>query len=287
MVLLIGCANLANPALARGISREREVAIRSSLGAGRWRLIRQFLTENVLLSVAGGVLGIALGFTAMKYLKSLVPPYSLPREVDISMDSRVLLFALVISFLTGLLFGMAPALQATTPELANSMKEGGRGATTGTARGRLRDVLVVVEVSLAFVLLVGSGLMIRSFFRLMNVETGFDSTNILTMNLPMSDKQYPDPALVNAYLREVQAAVAAVPGVTETALTCAPPLQGACEGMPMQVAGRPIVDRANRQAGFYKIVRPSYFHALGVKLLKGRALSEHDTKGAPPAMVIK
>jgi putative ABC transport system permease protein len=286
MVLLIGCANLANLALARGVAREREVAIRSSLGAGRWRLIRQFLTENVVLSVCGGMLGIAIGFATMKYLNFLVPPNTFPREVDITMDRRVLLFALVISVLTGLLFGLAPALQATTPELANSMKEGGRGATTGTARRHLRDALVVAEVGLAFVLLVGSGLMIRSFFRLINVDTGFDSTNVLTMSLPTSLQRYPDPARLNAYMREIQTAVEAVPGVRETAMTCAPPLQGGCNGMPMQVANRPVVDRANRQGGFFKVVTPTYFHVLGMKLLKGRALSDHDLKGSPPAIVI-
>ena len=239
MVLLIGCANLANLALARGVARDREVAIRSSLGAGRWRLVRQFLTENVLLAVCGGVLGVAIGFGTMKYLNFLVPPNTLPREADVSMDSRVLLFALGISVLTGLLFGMAPALQATTPELANSMKEGGRGATTGTARRHLSDVLVIAEVSLAFVLLAGSGLMIRSFFRLINVDTGFDSTNVLTMTLRISDQSYPDPAQLNAYLREIQTAVEAVPGVRETALTCAPPLEGACYGMPSRWRAAP------------------------------------------------
>jgi putative ABC transport system permease protein len=286
MVLLIGCANLANLALARGVSREREVAVRAALGAGRWRLIRQFLTENVLLSLCGGVFGIAIGFATMKYLKVLVPPNTLPREVDITMDTRVLLFAIAISVLTGLLFGLAPALQATTPELASSMKEGGRSATAGTARRRLRDGMVVAEVALAFVLLVGSGLMMRSFFRLLNVDPGFDSSNVLTLSLPVSDKRYPDPLLLNNYLREIQAAVEAVPGVRETAMSCAPPLQGSCYGMPMQVANRPVVDRANRQGGFFKIVTPSYFHALQIKLLQGRVLTNHDTKGAPPAMVI-
>ena len=286
MVLLIGCANLANLALARGIAREREVAIRSSLGAGRWRLIRQFLTENVLLSVCGGVVGIGIGYATMKYLKFLVPPNSFPREVNVTTDVRVLLFALGISVLTGLLFGMAPALQVTTPELANSMKEGGRGATAGASRRHLRDILVIAEVSLAFMLLVGSGLMIRSFFRLISVDTGFDSSNVLSMSLPMSLQRYPDPVQLNTYMHEIQSAVEAVPGVRETAMTCAPPLQGACYGMPMQVAGRPMVDRANRQGGFYKVVTPSYFHTLGIKLIKGRALSDHDTKGSPPAIVI-
>src|SRR5262249_2482200 len=169
MVLLIGCANLANLALARGISREREVAVRASLGAGRWRLVRQFLTENVLLSIWGGVLGIAIGYGTLSWLRRSIPPYSFAREVDIAMNGRVLLFAAAISVFTGVLFGMVPALHATAPDLAGSMKEGGRGTTGGAARKRLRDVLVVAEVALAFVLLVGSGLMMRSFFRLMNV----------------------------------------------------------------------------------------------------------------------
>lgn len=286
MLLLIGCANLANLALVRGVSREREIAVRAALGASRSRLMGQFLTETVLLSVCGGVFGIAIGYGTMKYLKLLLPLYSLPREVEVAMDARVLLFALAISVLTGVLFGLAPALQATKPDLANCMKEGGRGATTGTTRRRLRDILVVAEISLAFVLLVGAGLMMRSFFHLLSVDTGFDSTNVLTMSLPISDKTFPDPVQLNAYLREVQAAAAAVPGVRETALTCAPPLQGACYGMPMQVASRPVVDRANRRGGFFKVVSPSYFHALGIKLLKGRALTDRDIKGAPPALVI-
>ena len=286
MVLLISCANLANLALARGVAREREVSIRASLGASRWVLIRQFLTENVLLSLCGGVLGLGIGYATMRYLNTLVPPNALPREADVSMNPRVLLFALAISVLTGLIFGMAPALQATSPDLAHTMKEGGRGSTGGAAKRRVRDLLVVAEISVAFILLVGSGLMMRSFFHLVNVDPGFDSTNLLTLRLPTSDKQYPDPAQLNNYLREIQANVEAVPGVRETALTCALPLEGSCYGMPMQLASRPTVDRANRRGGFYKIVSPSYFHALGLKLIKGRALTEHDAHGAPAALVI-
>lgn len=286
MVLLIGCANLANLALARGISREREVAVRAALGAGRWRLMRQFLTENVLLSTCGGILGIGLGYATMRWLKTLVPAYGLPREIQVTLDTRVLLFALAISVFTGLLFGLAPAVQATRPDLAGSMKEGGRGSTSGSGRSRLRDVLVVGEMAVAFVLLVGAGLLMRSFFRLLDVDTGFDSTNVLTMGLPVSEKRFPDPQQFLAYLRELRSAVEAVPGVRETAVTSALPMQGGGYGMPMQVAGRPVVDRANRQGGFFKMVSPSYFHALGIKLIKGRSLNEHDTKGAPPVTVI-
>jgi len=286
LVLLIGCANLANLALARGVSREREVAVRAALGAGRWRLVRQFITENVVLSLAGGVLGIAIGYGAMKWLQLLVPPFSFAREAEIVMDVRVLVFALAISTATGLLFGLAPAWQATSPDLGGSMKEGGRGSSGSASRKRLRDALIVAEVALAFVLLVGSGLMMRSFFRLLNVDPGLDSTNVLTIGLPIATERFPDPARLNQYLREIRSAVEAVPGVRETALSCAPPMQGSCYGMPMQVAGRPITDRANRQGGFYKVVSPSYFTTLGLSLVRGRALSDRDVKSAPPALVI-
>jgi putative ABC transport system permease protein len=286
MVLLIGCANLANISLARGIAREREVTLRASLGAGRWRLVRQFLTENVLLSACGGVLGIAVGYGMMKWLKLLLPPYSFAREVDITMNVRVLLFALAISIFTGLLFGLAPALQATAPDLSGTLKDGGRGAIGGSSRKRTKDVLIVAEVALAFILLVGSGLMIRSFFQLMNVDTGFDATNVLTVGMPISTRRFPDTSQLNRYLAEVRTAVEAIPGVRETALSCAPPMQGTCYGMPMQLASRPVVDRANRQGGFYKIVSPSYFSALKLKLIRGRALSDRDVKNSPPVLVI-
>ncbi len=286
LVLLIGCANLANLALVRGVSREREVAVRASLGARRWQLIRQFLTETVLLSICGGLFGILIGYGTLKWLQSQIPPFSFAREINVTMDLRVLLFAMAIAVFTGVLFGLAPAMQVTSPNLANAMKDGGRGASTGGSRRRLRDILVVVEVSLAFILLTGSGLMMRTFFSLMNAESGFDATNTVTVGMPTPLQRFPDPQQLNAYLREVRAAVEAVPGVVETALSCAPPMQGTCYGMPMLVAGRPIVDRSNRDGGFYKIVSPSYFTAMRLKLLKGRALSDRDRKGAPPVLVI-
>jgi putative ABC transport system permease protein len=187
---------------------------------------------------------------------------------------------------TGLLFGMAPALQATRPDLASSMKEEGRGSSGGASRKRLRDTLIVAEVALAFVLLVGSGLMMRSFFRLMTVDTGFDGTNILTLRLPTTIDLYPDPMRLNQYLSEITAAVGAVPGVRATAYSCAPPLQGTCYGMPMQPANQPMVDLANRSGGFFKVVSPSYFSTLGIKMVKGRALSDRDTWNAPRALVM-
>ncbi len=286
LVLLIGCANLANLALARGISREREVVVRASLGAGRWRLIRQFLTENVVLSLCGGALGIVVGYATMKGIKLMIPEFQLAREIVVDLDMRVLLFAIAVSVVTGLLFGMAPALQATRPDLASSMKEEGRGSSGSASRKRLRDTLIVIEVALAFVLLVASGLMMRSFFRLMTVDTGFDATNILTLRLPTTIETFPDPTRLNQYLRDIRTAVETVPGVRETAYSCAPPLQGSCYGMPMQPANRPMVDFANRSGGFFKVVSPSYFSTLGIKMLKGRALSDRDTWNSPRALIM-
>ena len=285
-LLLIGCANLANLALARGVSREREVVVRASLGAGRWDLIRQFLTENVLLSICGGSFGLAIGYGLMKAMGLMLPPFTLPREVNASIDARVLLFALIVSIATGILFGMAPALQATKPDLAAAMKEEGRGSSGGAGRRRLRDSLIVAEIALAFMLLVVSGLMMRSFLGLLNIDAGFDSNNLLTMRLPVTIEQFPEPEQMNRYLREVRTAVEAVPGVRETAYSCAAPMQGTCYGMPMQVASKPRVDVANRDGGFYKVVSPSYFSALGIKPIKGRLLADTDTSNSPPVLVM-
>src|SRR6185437_8362238 len=172
MGLLIGCANVANLTLSRGVAREREVAVRSALGAGRKRLIRQFLTANVLLSMGGPLLGLGVGYATLILLKSALPPYSMPREVNVTMDGRVLVFAFAISMLTGILFGMVPALGATRTNLGASLREGARGSI-GSGHRRLRSSLVVVEIALAFVLVTGSGLLIRSFFQMQQADTGF------------------------------------------------------------------------------------------------------------------
>jgi putative ABC transport system permease protein len=259
MVLLIGCANLANLMMARAAAREREVAVRASLGASRWRLIRQFLTESILISMSGGLLGIAVGYAVMELLRFALPPYTLPREANVSMDSRVLLFALAISVLTGILFGLAPAIQAARPKLAASMKEGGRGSTIGGARRRIRGALVVVEVALAFVLLTGAGLLLRSFEHMMTVETGFDTNNVISMGLPLSEKRIPNPDSVGMRYREILARVEALPGVRDAALTSVLPLEGWGYGMPFQIAGQPVVDMAHRPDCFFKMVSPGYF----------------------------
>jgi putative ABC transport system permease protein len=285
-ILLIGCANIANLLLARATAREREVAIRSSMGAGRLRLIRQFLTESILLSICGAMLGLVFAYGMIAGLQALMPPFYLPSEASVHMDWRVLFFTMAIAVLTGLLFGTAPAFHATRFELASSLKEGGRSASGGSARKRLRSALVVSEMAIAFILLSGAGLLIRSFFALQNVNPGFESTNVVTMGLPLSDARFPEVEQLEAYQRRVITELEGLPGVRTVALTSVLPLQGWGYGMPFLIADKPNVDRANRQACFFKMVSPSYFSALQIRIRKGRGLSELDRKGGSPAAVI-
>ena len=286
VVLLIGCANLASLALARSLSREREIAVRAALGASRWRLVRQLLIENVVLAAVGGIGGIGVGYAMLKWIQSLIPPSALPPAVDISMDTTVLLFTLTAAVVTGLLFGVAPATQMTTPNLVSALKDGGHGTTAGSPGRRLRRVLVVAEIALAFVLLVASGLLMRSFFKLLDIDPGFTATNVLTAGLPMDQEQHPDPLELNAYLASIRAAVEAVPGVRDTAIASALPLQGWGYGVPYSIADRELTDESNRRPAFFKIVSPSYFEVLDIKLLAGRVLSDSDSAGGPPVALI-
>lgn len=286
MVLLIGCANLANLSLARGTVREREVAIRASLGAGRWRLLRQFLTESILLSVTGGAFGVGLGYVIMAALRASVPRFALPPEANVTVDGTVLLFAFALSVFTGILFGLAPAFQAARLNLSGSMKEGGRGASAGGFRQQVRGALVIFEVALAFTLLSCAGLLIRSFFEILHVDPGFNATNVITAGLPIPEKRFADPAQLNGYLRQISSSLESLPAVTGVAFTSALPLEGWGYGMPFQIAKQPLVDRANRKACFFKMVSPNYFQTLGMRLKKGRLLEARDVHGAPPVTVI-
>jgi putative ABC transport system permease protein len=285
-VLLIGCANLANLALARGISRQGEMAVRAALGASRRHLVRLLLIENVVISVCGGIVGVGVGYAMLKWIQSLIPLSTLPPAVDIRMDTSVLLFTMTVAVVTGLSFGVAPAAQTTTPNLVSALKEGGHGTTTSSPGRHVRGVLVIAEIAFAFVLLVASGLLMRTFFNLLDIDPGFDATNVLTASLPINQEQHPDTAELNAYLGSISAAVEALPGVRETAMTSALPLQGWGYGVPYSIADRGIVDPANRPQAFFKIVSPSYFDALGIKLRAGRVLSDDDTAGAPRVAVI-
>jgi putative ABC transport system permease protein len=215
-VLLIGCANVANLTLARGTDREHEVAIRSALGASRVRLIRQLLTESIFLGIPGGVAGLALGSVFMQGMKLWLPPDMLPSEANVRMDYSMLFFTMVIGVLTGIVFGLAPALSDTRPDLARSLKESGR-TTAGLTSHRMRTALVVAEVALSFVLLAGASLLIRSFNRLRSLNPGVDTTNVLAMDLPMPLTEFTNSTTLTNYLREVTQKVRSVPGVHRAA----------------------------------------------------------------------
>jgi predicted permease len=285
-VLLIGCVNLANLLLVRGAGREREVAIRAALGAGRGRLVRQFLTESVMLAGLGGIVGVAMGWGLMFGLKTWIPAFLLPAEADVELNGPVLLFAAAIVILTGIAFGIVPALQSARTDLVGSLKEGGRGATSGMGQTNVRNALVVAEIAIAFILLSGAALLIHSFYRLQQVNPGFDTTNVITMQLPMTSEQYPDGPRIISYLGQMIEKVQAVPGVRDVATASALPLQGWPDGMPFLIQGRPFVDIANRPACGFKPVSPSYLSALGMRLVKGRWLAETDTQSTLPVAVI-
>jgi putative ABC transport system permease protein len=285
-VLLIGCVNLANLTTARGADRVKELAVRTAMGAGRGRLIRQLLTESVLTAVAGAAGGVVLGYALMRWILLAAPPFSLPAQADVRFDWRIFLFTAAIAIATGLLFGIAPALKATRGSAVESLKEGGRGSTTGVERHRLRNALIVAEVALAFILLTGAGLLLRSFQRTLGVDAGFDSTNVITMGLPAVMGRDTDGARLTGYYHRVEESIAGVPGVRDVSLTSALPLRGWGFGMPFHIAGRPDPGRSARPACFFKIVTPSYFRTLGVRLQRGRALTPADVAGAAPVAVI-
>jgi putative ABC transport system permease protein len=282
LLLLLGCANLANLALARGTAREREVVVRAALGASRGRILRQFLAESVLLSVAGGVLGAAAGYAMMRGLTVLLPQGYLPREAAVAMDVRVLLFCTVVSIATGLLFGIAPAFHASRVDLSGSMRGSSRGATADRGRARLRHGLVVAEVAIACILLAGAGLLGRSFLTMQRVEAARDPDKVLTAWMVAPGGRFATPDEARTHYRGLLERVRALPGVTDSALTTALPLQGWSDGMPFTIAGRPD---ARGGTGF-KSVSPAYFSTIGLPIVRGRGLTDMDRPGSPPAIVV-
>ena len=281
LLLVLGCANLANLALARGTAREREVVVRAALGASRGRIVRQFLAESVLLSAAGGALGIATGYVMMRGLSALLPPLYLPREAAVAMDGRVVMFCTIVSVATGLLFGIAPAFHASRVDLTGSLR-GARGATGDRSRARLRQALVVGQVAIACVLLSGTGLLGRSFLAMQRVEAARDPEKVVTTWLIAHNSRFASPDEARAHYRALLDRVRAIPGVADGALTTALPLQGWSDAMPFTIAGRPGV---NGGTGF-KQVSPEYFRTVGLPILRGRGLTDQDRKGTTPVIVI-
>jgi predicted permease len=285
-VLLIGCVNVANLLLAKAAVRQRELAVRVSLGAGRGRLMGQVLTESVLLALAGGALGVALAFWLVRLTPSVLPKSLLDGIAEIAVDWRVLLFALAVSLLTGLLFGLAPAWRASRVDLHATLKEGGRGSGGGSHTGRLRAVLVAGEVALSLALLVGAGLMVRSMLAMYSSETGLDPENVLTMRISMPEARYSTAAQVRSFDRRLLEQVRALPGVRSAGLSLHTPLQGSYFGMPFQVVGQPEKPVSERPGRPFQIVSDGFFRTFGVKLRKGRFFDERDDENAPRVAVV-
>ncbi|HYE66149.1 MAG TPA: ABC transporter permease [Pyrinomonadaceae bacterium] len=282
-VLLIACANVANLLLARATARQKEMAIRTAMGASRLRIIRQLLTESVILSVLSGTVGLLLALWGVDALRGASID-SLPTTADISLDRNVLIFTLLVSFLTGVLFGLMPALQASRTDLNESLKEGGRTGMTGARGNRMRSLLVISEVALSLVLLIGSGLLIKSFLRLSGTETGFNPQNLLTMKINYTAREDEGRKVAN-FFSQVEQRVKALPGVEAVALSTGAPFLGAPE-TSFQIEGRPQVDLSQKPMAVLYMAGPDYLRAMGIRLLKGRFFDERDTQNSPLVAVI-
>ncbi len=282
LLLLISCANVANMLLARASGREKEMAIRGALGAKPSELIRQLLTESLLLALAGGVLGCLFSYVGLKGIVALIPDGMIPREVVIQLNIPVLLFSLGIAIVTALIFGLAPALQSANQHLVEPLKEAGRGVSGGFRRGRLRNALVIVEVALSLVLLVGAGLMMRTFVALQQVDLGFRPDNLLFTRLPLPKGQYQTTAQKQRFYTQLLARLHALPGVVAaTTTTTVPPFGGIRS--EIDIPGKTHSEKWN---AIYTLCSEGYFPTIGIKLLRGRLLSEFDVNDARRVAVI-
>jgi putative ABC transport system permease protein len=282
-LLLIACANVANLLLARAASREKEMAIRAALGAGRFRLMRQSMTESLLLAVLGGAAGLLIVYWSVEIIATL-NPLTLPRINEVNIDGRVLGFTLLVSLFTGALFGLVPALQLPKYSLQSSMKEGGRGST-GTPRRRLRSALVVAELAMTLVLLVGAGLLLNSFWRLLQVRHGFDSENVVTFNLFLSPTRFAGDAQKVEFLKQILERVPSTPGVRAAGVTTTIPLSGG-PATDFDIEGQPPFDSTQSPVADIRIIDSNYFRAMGIGLREGRVFSERDTADSTRVMII-
>ena len=283
LVLLIACANTANMLLARAAARQKEIAIRISLGAERKRLVSQLLTESTMLSLFGGILGVLLAWAALGALTSLLANW-LPRNIEVHLSITVLGFAALLAIATGILFGLAPALQSSRGNLHNSLKQGGwQSGSAGSPR--LRSVLVVLELTFSLALLAGSGLLLRSFVRLLNVDKGFDSDHVLTMTINPSPGRYADPKIEGQYIQQIVQHVQALPGVQSAGMITTLPLQGGSTNGDVKIENNHVDPKtplvANKQ-----FVQDDYFSAMHIRLLKGRLFKSSDTADSSKVVIV-
>jgi putative ABC transport system permease protein len=280
-VLLIACANVANLLLARAASRQREIAVRMAMGARRGRLLRQLLTESVLLSVTGAMLGLLLAFWGVRALVANLPA-NIPRVDEIRVDAPVFVFTAVVALLTGLLFGLAPAWKVSGTHVSQPLREGGRG-TVGPSHHRVRNGLVVAEISLALILLVGAGLLLRSFFHVLRADPGFRAAGVLTAGVPLPPARYDEAPRKAAFAERVVDLLRALPGVDGAAVTN--PLLGGWQSS-FSLEGKPEPPPGQRPTADIARVTPDYFQVMGVRVLQGRSFDARDRSGAPAVAVI-
>jgi putative ABC transport system permease protein len=286
LVLLIACANVANLLLVRVAGRKREIGIRMAVGAGRGRVVRQLLTESVLLSITGGAVGLMLGYSGIRALLASVNADDLPSAQDVSMDWRVAGFTLALSLATGIIFGLLPAMQGSRVDLNSVLKDSGGRWGTGLRQNKARAVLLISEVSLALVLLVGSALLIRTFVALYKVDRGFETKNIVTMRTSLTGPRYAKSAAAAATIREALENIRSLRGVISASATaCCVPLDGGL-GSTFDVVGRPLTDGPNTGGGGWSVVSPGYFDVFRIPVKRGRVFTDRDDAASPPVAVI-
>ncbi|MBD0327421.1 MAG: ABC transporter permease, partial [Pyrinomonadaceae bacterium] len=284
-VLLIACANVANLLLARANRRHREIAVRTALGATRGRIARQLLTESVLLASMGGTLGLLIAAWGMDFLVARVPA-NLPRAGEISLDWRVLAFTFAVSILTGLIFGLAPALVTSKIDLNESLKEGGRTGSEGARRNRVRNVLVVSEIAISLMLLVGAGLLIKSFERLRQVDPGFNPERVVSMGLALPDTKYKTPEQQSQFFQQLLARVGELPGVEAAGIVDPLPLSNNMWQNIFTIEGHPPLALGDRLIAGARVASADYMRTMEIPLVRGRMLTERDNGDAPKVMLI-
>ena len=281
-VLLIACTNVANLLTVRAAARRREIAIRAAMGAGQWRIVRQLLTESLLLSIVGGTLGLLLAVWGADGLRALAPE-SVPRLNETGIDWRVLLFAVGVSLLNGTLFGLIPALQSARTDLNTAFKDGSVTATEGRGRKRLRSVLVTAELALSLVLLTGAGLLLQSFMRLQRVDPGFDPRNLTTFNIELGSERFEKAEPAIAFFHDLQERLKTMPGVTSVGMASFLPLGGSDPSTGFEIKGQPA---GKDLIGGIRIVTPDYFRTMGIALKQGRDFTDRDTLTSTPVVLV-
>ncbi|MGH9835099.1 MAG: ABC transporter permease [Blastocatellia bacterium] len=288
-VLLIACSNVANLLLVRASARQKEIAVRLALGATRWRLIRQLLTESVMLAFAGGALGVLLAAWAIEAPHKLVPigmSKFIPGWNQMGLNYRVLAFTTLMAVLTGVLFGLAPALQATKTKLTEALKEGGKGTSGKTGRRGLRNALVVAEIALSLILLVGAGVSVRSFIQILRADLGIKPDHVVTMNLALPREKYREEQQRRNFFDQLLPRIAALPGVTNAGAAHSLPMSGGGDGNSFQVVGQPSFEQGREPHTEYRIATPDYFSAIGTELRRGRLFSAQDDANAPSVVLV-